>query len=64
MVSYFMRLTSIQLHGYRRFSTKETLMVENKLIALVGPNEAGKSSVLDALRWLNPDTLVGHLLCL
>jgi AAA15 family ATPase/GTPase len=55
MVSYFMRLTSIQLHGYRRFSTKQTLMVENKLIALVGPNEAGKSSVLDALRWLNPD---------
>jgi predicted ATP-dependent endonuclease of OLD family len=56
MVSYFMRLTSIQLHGYRRFLTKQTLMVENKLIALVGPNEAGKSSVLDSLFWLNPDS--------
>lgn len=30
-------------------------MVENKVVALIGPNEAGKSSVLDALRWLNPD---------
>jgi predicted ATP-dependent endonuclease of OLD family len=32
-------------------------MIENKLIALVGPNEAGKTSILDALVWLNPNAV-------
>ncbi|MFC7172204.1 ATP-dependent nuclease [Halobium salinum] len=47
-----MRLTHIRIQGFRRFEEQNARMKE-PLIALVGPNEAGKTSVLDALRELS-----------
>jgi len=48
-----MELFSVSLKGYRRFKSKSTLRTNGKLLALVGPNEAGKSSILDALHSMN-----------
>lgn len=47
-----MRLTRIEFNGYKRLA-QTSCNVDGKLIAFVGPNEAGKSSVLEALAWLD-----------
>lgn len=46
-----MRLTRIQFQGFKRLASA-SCNVDGKLIAFVGPNEAGKSSVLEGLHWL------------
>lgn len=52
-----MRLIEIEFTGYRRLrSTK--CNVDGPTIAFIGPNESGKSSVLDGLRWLSSDGIV------
>lgn len=49
-----MRLTRIEFNGYKRLA-QTSCNVDGKLIAFVGPNEAGKSSVLEALAWLDAE---------
>jgi predicted ATPase len=48
-----MRLLKFTLSGFRRFEKEATINVEDKLVAIVGRNEAGKSSLLDALELIN-----------
>lgn len=50
-----MRLIWVRLNGFRRFHKPTTLEVRSKLVALLGPNEAGKTSALDAIASLNSD---------
>lgn len=50
-----MRLIWIRVDGYRRFSDAQTLKLDSKLVALVGPNEAGKTSLLNAIHHLGND---------
>jgi predicted ATP-dependent endonuclease of OLD family len=45
-------LTKVEFKGYKRLADT-AVNVDSKLIAFVGPNEAGKSSILDALLWLH-----------
>ena len=45
---HLMRLVSLDLDGYRRF-VKSKINFDSPMIAIVGPNEAGKTSVLEAL---------------
>ena len=49
-----MDLNWVKINGFKRFE-KATLNTSGKVIALLGPNEAGKSSLLEALRLLNSD---------
>jgi len=44
-----MKLLKLRLSNFRRFETQQSLDLNEDLIALVGPNEAGKSSLLDAI---------------
>lgn len=48
-----MRLVSVRIAGYKRFEAPATLWVTSPLIAIVGPNEAGKTSLLEAMRHLS-----------
>lgn len=48
-----MKLISVELHGYKRFEQRSSMNVDGKMVAVVGPNESGKSSFLNALRHLN-----------
>lgn len=48
-----MKLISVALHGYKRFEQRSSMNVDGKLVAVVGPNESGKSSFLEALMHLN-----------
>lgn len=47
-----MRLSRIKFKGYKRL-LDSGCNVDADLIALVGPNEAGKTTVLEALSWLS-----------
>lgn len=50
-----MQLVTFSIEGYRRFVLPTSLKLHNDLIAFVGPNEAGKSSILKAIQHLNSD---------
>jgi len=50
-----MRLIAFSVEGYRRFVTKTSVKLHGDMVAFVGPNEAGKSSLLRALAHLHKD---------
>lgn len=50
-----MRLIKVGCGGYKRFRDRAEMDVDSKLIAIVGPNEAGKTSFLDALAYIDSD---------
>jgi len=47
-----MRMVSLRIAGFRRFERETTLDLTPRVLAVVGPNEAGKSTLLDALEFL------------
>jgi energy-coupling factor transporter ATP-binding protein EcfA2 len=47
------RLIAFSVQNYRRFVERTTIKLHGPLVAVVGPNEAGKSSLLSALARLN-----------
>jgi predicted ATP-dependent endonuclease of OLD family len=49
------QLIKVGLEGYARFRERQELDVDAPLVALIGPNEAGKTSLLRALLRLNDD---------
>ena len=51
----WMELVAFSLEGYRRFAEKTSVKLIGPLVAFVGPNEAGKSSLLRAIASLHED---------
>ena len=57
-----MRITHARVRNYRCIRDTGWFEVERAKTILVGPNEAGKTAVLEALRRLNPPKGVGNLI--
>lgn len=55
-----MDLLTVSVTGYKRFRETTGLQTNGKLVALLGPNEAGKSSLLEAVRCLGDDAPIPH----
>ena len=56
-----MRLTRVRVQNYRCVRDTGWFEVEQAKTILVGPNEAGKTAVFEALRQINPPAGVrGH----
>jgi len=47
-----MRLTKVTFNGYKRLADT-SCNLDGRLVAVAGPNEAGKSSLLEGLAWLS-----------
>ena len=53
-----MQLVWFEVHGFKRFASLTKLNVDGKLVAIVGPNEGGKTSLLQALQHCNSTNAV------
>src|SRR3990172_4530560 len=47
-----MRLTSIELSGFKSFAKKTPLQFATAITAIVGPNGSGKSNIAEAFRFV------------
>ncbi len=56
-----MRLTHINLAGFKSFVDPTPIPVPGQLVGIVGPNGCGKSNIIDAVRWVLGETSARHL---
>ncbi|MBX9811547.1 MAG: chromosome segregation protein SMC [Burkholderiales bacterium] len=56
-----MRLTQINLAGFKSFVDPTRIPVPSQLVGIVGPNGCGKSNIIDAVRWVLGETSAKHL---
>lgn len=47
-----MRLTSLEIRGFKSFGDKVIIHFDEGVTSIVGPNGSGKSNVVDAMRWV------------
>jgi chromosome segregation protein len=56
-----LRLTQINLAGFKSFVDPTHIPVPGQLVGIVGPNGCGKSNIIDAVRWVLGETSAKHL---
>lgn len=56
-----MRVTRLEIFGFKSFLEKLTLPLEAGFTGVVGPNGCGKSNIVDAIRWILGETRASQL---
>lgn len=56
-----MRVTRLEIFGFKSFMERLTLPLEGGITGVVGPNGCGKSNIVDALRWVLGETRASNL---
>ncbi len=56
-----LRLTHINLAGFKSFVEPTAIPVPGQLVGIVGPNGCGKSNIIDAVRWVLGESSAKHL---
>ncbi len=56
-----MRVTRLEIFGFKSFLEKLTLPLEVGFTGVVGPNGCGKSNIVDAIRWILGETRASQL---
>ena len=46
-----MKLTKVEIKGFKSFADKTELEFPTGITAIVGPNGSGKSNIIEAIRW-------------
>ncbi len=58
-----MKVTSIDLQGFKSFLHKASFQFANNVSVIVGPNGCGKSNIVDAFKWVLADKSAKNLRC-
>ena len=56
-----MRVTRLEIFGFKSFMDRLVLPLEPGITGVVGPNGCGKSNIVDALRWILGETRASSL---
>jgi chromosome segregation protein len=56
-----MRVKKLEIFGFKSFSHRQSVIFDEGVTAIVGPNGCGKSNVVDALRWVMGEQNPRHL---
>lgn len=56
-----MRISRLEIFGFKSFRDRFVLNFDKELIGIVGPNGCGKSNIIDALRWVLGETQAKQL---
>src|SRR3989338_2284559 len=58
-----MKITSLDLQGFKSFLHKASFQFANNVSVIVGPNGCGKSNIVDAFKWVLADKSAKNLRC-
>ena len=47
-----MRLTKLEIYGFKSFARRTEIVFPQNVTGIVGPNGSGKSNISDAVRWV------------
>ena len=51
-----MKFKKLEIVGFKSFTDRTHLLIEDGLTGIVGPNGCGKSNIVEALRWCMGET--------
>jgi chromosome segregation protein len=55
------RLKSLEIKGFKSFADKTTVLFDEGITGIIGPNGCGKSNIVDSIRWVIGEHKISNL---